>query len=83
MAGRFISIDPLWGNYYGWTPYQYSMNSPVMLVDIYCKLVENQDGSIKYGTYGATETVTHGDEEVKLQIGWVWADDGRKPKHRS
>lgn len=32
-TGRFISIDPLWGKYYGWTPYQYSMNSPVMLVD--------------------------------------------------
>lgn len=33
-TGRFISIDPLWGKYYGWTPYQYSMNSPVMMVDI-------------------------------------------------
>lgn len=32
-TGRFISIDPLWSNYYGWTPYQYSMNSPVMMVD--------------------------------------------------
>lgn len=33
-TGRFISIDPLWGKYFGWTPYQYSMNSPVMLVDV-------------------------------------------------
>ena len=30
-TGRFISIDPLWGKYYGWTPYQYSMNSPVIV----------------------------------------------------
>jgi RHS repeat-associated protein len=24
--GRFLSIDKLWEKYYGWTPYQYSMN---------------------------------------------------------
>ena len=64
-TGRFISIDPLWGSYYGWTPYQYSMNSPVMLVDINGKLVENEDGSIKYRTLGEELMVTHGDEIVK------------------
>lgn len=32
-TGRFISIDPLWGSFYGWTPYQYSMNSPVITFD--------------------------------------------------
>ncbi|MFA7326339.1 MAG: RHS repeat-associated core domain-containing protein [Candidatus Kapaibacterium sp.] len=33
-TGRFISIDPLWSNYYGWTPYQYSMNSPISRIDV-------------------------------------------------
>ena len=33
-TGRFISIDPLWGNYYGWTPYQYSRNNPINAIDI-------------------------------------------------
>ncbi len=32
-TGRFTSIDPLWNKYYGWTPYQYSMNSPVGIID--------------------------------------------------
>ena len=32
-TGRFISIDPLWSKYYGWTPYQYSMNSPIKYLD--------------------------------------------------
>ena len=30
---RFTSIDPMWNNYFGWTPYQYSMNSPIGLID--------------------------------------------------
>ncbi|MDC1068121.1 hypothetical protein OAQ99_03060 [Candidatus Kapabacteria bacterium] len=34
LIGRFNSIDPLWGKYLGWTPYQYSANSPVHLVDL-------------------------------------------------
>lgn len=32
-TGRFTSIEPLWDKYYGWNPYQYSLNSPVMYVD--------------------------------------------------
>ncbi len=31
--GRFTSIDPLWEKYQGWTPYQYSMNNPVNMLD--------------------------------------------------
>jgi hypothetical protein len=31
--GRFLSIDKLWEKYYGWTPYQYSMNNPISLLD--------------------------------------------------
>jgi len=31
--GRFMSVDPLWGNFYGITPYQYCMNDPTLLVD--------------------------------------------------
>jgi RHS repeat-associated protein len=31
--GMFTSIDPLWEKYYGWTPYQYCGNNPMMSVD--------------------------------------------------
>ena len=33
LSGRFTSIDPLWEQYYEWTPYQYSFNNPVSLID--------------------------------------------------
>lgn len=48
-TGRFISIDPLWSNYFGWTPYQYSMNSPVMLVDVGGMVVEALDKNMQNG----------------------------------
>ena len=31
--GRFTSIDPLWEEYYSWTPYHYCRNNPVMAED--------------------------------------------------
>jgi RHS repeat-associated protein len=33
FTGRFFQIDPLWEEYYEWTPYQYSGNSPTMITD--------------------------------------------------
>ena len=33
LSGRFTSIDPLWEEYYEWTPYQYGGNNPVLLID--------------------------------------------------
>ncbi|MBS4000398.1 MAG: hypothetical protein KGZ71_07955, partial [Desulfobulbaceae bacterium] len=32
-TGRFNSIDPLFEKYYGWSPYQYSMNNPIWAKD--------------------------------------------------
>jgi len=32
-GGRFTSIDPMWEDYRAWSPYQYSMNNPMRLVD--------------------------------------------------
>ncbi len=31
--GRFTSPDPLWENYQAWSPYQYSLNNPILLSD--------------------------------------------------
>jgi len=33
LSARFTSIDPLWEKYYEWTPYQYSLNRPISLID--------------------------------------------------
>ncbi|OGU56795.1 MAG: hypothetical protein A2X64_07450 [Ignavibacteria bacterium GWF2_33_9] len=33
ISGRFTSTDPLWEKYMGLTPYQYSANNPVSLLD--------------------------------------------------
>ena len=32
-TGRFLSGDPLWEEYRGWTPYQYALNSPLNAID--------------------------------------------------
>ena len=32
-GGRFLSVDALWEKYRGWSPYVYSQNNPVSLVD--------------------------------------------------
>ena len=31
--GRFLSTDPLWEKYRGWSPYQYGANNPTRLID--------------------------------------------------
>jgi len=31
--GRFTSTDVLFEKYYGWSPYQYSANNPINLLD--------------------------------------------------
>ncbi|MCE2503118.1 MAG: RHS repeat-associated core domain-containing protein, partial [Chlorobi bacterium] len=31
--GRFTSPDPLWEEYRGWSPYQYLLNNPILLID--------------------------------------------------
>ena len=33
LTGRFTTIDPLWEKYYSWSPYQYSLNNPIVLFD--------------------------------------------------
>ena len=34
LTGRFTATDPLWEKYYGWSPYVYSGNDPVNLIDL-------------------------------------------------
>ncbi|MCB9217177.1 MAG: RHS repeat-associated core domain-containing protein [Candidatus Kapaibacterium sp.] len=38
--GRFTSVDPLWEKYRSWSPYQYSMNLPIVQKDPTGKTVE-------------------------------------------
>lgn len=33
VVGVFTSIDPLWEQYRGWSPYQYAGNNPIMALD--------------------------------------------------
>ncbi|MDC1068124.1 hypothetical protein OAQ99_03075 [Candidatus Kapabacteria bacterium] len=40
LIGRFNSIDPLWEKYLGWSPYQYSANSPIIFFDIDGNIIE-------------------------------------------
>ena len=42
--GRFMSIDPLWEKYRAWTPYQYGVNSPVVVSDPTGKIIEFEIG---------------------------------------
>jgi RHS repeat-associated protein len=32
-VGVFTSIDPLWEQYRGWSPYHYAGNNPIMALD--------------------------------------------------
>ena len=32
-AGRFVSVDALWEEYRGWSPYGYALDNPLVLVD--------------------------------------------------
>ncbi|OGU56801.1 MAG: hypothetical protein A2X64_07480 [Ignavibacteria bacterium GWF2_33_9] len=34
ISGRFTSTDPLWEKYYGYTPYHYTRNNPVLRLDV-------------------------------------------------
>jgi len=50
ISGRFSSTDPLWEKYIGLTPYQYSANNPVGLLDGNGREPNGQLGSlIMYG----------------------------------
>lgn len=46
-TGRFTSIDPLWNKYYGWTPFQYSLNSPITFKDDGGMEVEAADAQVE------------------------------------
>ena len=79
-TGRFISIDPLWGKYYGWTPYQYSMNSPVMLVDFNGKnvfVLLDKEGASGFG-HQAVLIGTEYDEERKSGGYYLYSKNGGK-----
>lgn len=70
-TGRFTSIDPLWNKYYGWTPYQYSLNSPIELVDVNGLVVEALDAKaeelIKLSVEDKYETLVTFDDNGILE----------------
>ncbi len=45
--GRFTAPDPLWEQYYAWSPYAYAAGNPVSLLDRNGKFVEDETGSAK------------------------------------
>ncbi|MBX7215662.1 MAG: hypothetical protein K1X90_01750 [Candidatus Kapabacteria bacterium] len=56
-GGRFLSVDALWENYRGWSPYGYSYSNPLtfldgngMKVDLSGVLCENIEGTDEYKT---------------------------------
>ncbi|MFN3196167.1 MAG: RHS repeat-associated core domain-containing protein [Chlorobiota bacterium] len=67
-TGRFTSIDPLWNNYYVWTPYQYSLNSSIELVDVNGLVVEALDAKaeefIRLSVEEAYETAVTFDDGI-------------------
>ncbi|KXK09513.1 MAG: hypothetical protein UZ22_OP11002001050 [Microgenomates bacterium OLB23] len=60
--GRFMSVDVLWGEYEGWQPYQYGLNSPTVFTDRSGKVViiESGNGSTTYRFDGTNLLDTKG-----------------------
>ncbi len=44
--GRWLSIDPLQGNYPNFSPYNFCLNNPVELIDENGKWVRDQNGNL-------------------------------------
>ena len=49
LTGRFTATDPLWEKYYGWSPYVYSGNDPVNLIDLDGKQPNGIETLFRYG----------------------------------
>lgn len=48
ISGRFTSTDPLWEKYMGLTPYQYSANNPIGLLDDNGKDIKQRQGAMDF-----------------------------------
>jgi RHS repeat-associated protein len=55
-TGRFNSIDPLFEKYYGWSPYQYSMNNPIWAKDWNGKVVVAADEASRTNIINSVES---------------------------
>ena len=57
-TGRFLSGDPLWEEYRGWTPYQYAVNSPLSVSDPSGLKVQVIAGKYSSATLATTKMTT-------------------------
>ncbi len=75
-TGRFNSIDPLFEKYYGWSPYQYSMNNPIWAKDWNGEIIETiaDVGFIAYDLWDIGVTLYNGDKVTATQMTALGAD---------
>ena len=74
--GRFTSVDPLFEKFHGWSPYNYSFNNPINLVD---RSGEAADvlidlGFIAYDLYDMGKSLMDGKGITSTQFGALGAD---------
>ena len=63
--GRFTSVDPLWEEFRGWSPYQYGYNNPLMVTDP--SGMQGLDIGVQFGMKFQELMITH--PEDMRQIG--------------